>query len=62
MLESIKQTKTPSIWIVAQASDANSKDDNSERKRSGSALGTLEVKLDRPLEFSQVSSWAGSIE
>ncbi|HET8936001.1 MAG TPA: PilC/PilY family type IV pilus protein [Polyangiales bacterium] len=61
-LQSITQTKTPSIWIVAQASDAKSKDDDSARKRAGSALGTLEVKLDRPLEFSQVSSWAGSIE
>jgi hypothetical protein len=53
----IKQQTQPSIWIVAQASS-----DNKSRTRAGSKLGTLEVQLSRPLEFSQVSSWAGSIE
>jgi type IV pilus assembly protein PilY1 len=53
----IRQQTQPSIWIVAQASS-----DNKTRTRAGSKLGTLEVQLSRPLEFSQVSSWAGSIE
>jgi type IV pilus assembly protein PilY1 len=56
-LVSIKQQTQPSIWIVAQASS-----DNRARNRAGSRLGTLEVQMNRPLEFSQVSSWAGSIE
>jgi hypothetical protein len=53
----IKQQTQPSIWIVAQASS-----DKKSRTRADSKLGTLEVQLSRPLEFSQVSSWAGSIE
>jgi type IV pilus assembly protein PilY1 len=53
----IQQQAQPAIWIVAQASS-----DNKTRTRAGSQLGTLEVKLNRPLEFSKVSSWAGSIE
>ena len=53
----IQAQAQPSIWIVAQASS-----NNSSRLRAGSQLGTLEVKLNRPLAFSQVSSWAGSIE
>jgi hypothetical protein len=53
----IQQQAQPAIWIVAQASS-----DNRTRTRAGSQLGTLEVKLNRPLEFSKVSSWAGSIE
>lgn len=57
MLESIKSSKPPVISIVAQVSSG---DDS--RKRAGSDLGTLDVKLDRPKEFSQVSAWAGSIE
>ena len=53
----IQQQSQPSIYIVAQASS-----DNKNRTRAGSQLGTLEVKLNRPLSLSQVSSWAGSIE
>jgi hypothetical protein len=53
----IRQQTPPSIWIVGQASS-----DNKGRVRAGSKLGTLEVQVNRPLEFSKVSSWAGSIE
>jgi hypothetical protein len=53
----MKQTTQPSIWLVAQASSGNS-----ARVRAGSRLGSVQVQLNRPVEFSQVSSWAGSIE
>lgn len=56
-LPPIRAQVQPSIWIVAQASG-----NNKSRVRAGSQLGTVEVKLNRPLAFSQVSSWAGSIE
>jgi type IV pilus assembly protein PilY1 len=56
-LSDIRQTKPPSVWIVAQASS-----NNVDRNRAGSTLGSLEVQVNRPLTFSRVISWAGSID
>jgi len=57
-LTAIQQSALPpAIWLVAQASG-----DNSARKRAGSSLGTMQVSLNRPLSFSRVASWAGSVE
>ncbi|MET0386430.1 MAG: PilC/PilY family type IV pilus protein [Polyangiales bacterium] len=53
----IIQQSAPSIWIVAQASS-----NNRTRQRAGSQLGTLQVQLTRPMAFSTLASWAGSIE
>ncbi|MEY4577008.1 MAG: hypothetical protein RL701_1711, partial [Pseudomonadota bacterium] len=47
----------PAIWLVAQASSSNR-----GRTRAGSQLGTLQVRVNRNQQFSQMSSWAGSIE
>jgi type IV pilus assembly protein PilY1 len=58
-LVSIKQEATPSIWIVAQASRKLA---DGQTSIGNSRLNTVEVKMSRPLEFSQVSAWAGSIE
>jgi type IV pilus assembly protein PilY1 len=52
-----QSTTKPSIWVVAQASG-----NNRARIRAGSQLGSIQVQLDRPLSFSTISSWAGSIE
>lgn len=56
-IANISQNTNPSIWIVGQASSGSD-----ERKRARSDFGTLEVQVARPIEFSRVSSWAGSIE
>jgi hypothetical protein len=56
MVPIVQQSK-PAIWIVAQASS-----NNTARKRAGSLLGSLEMKVDRPQALSRVMSWAGSIE
>jgi type IV pilus assembly protein PilY1 len=56
-LTEIQQSAPPAVWIVAQASG-----NNATRNRAGSMLGSLEVKVNRPLAFSRVISWAGSID
>jgi type IV pilus assembly protein PilY1 len=56
-LAQIQQSAPPAIWIVAQASS-----NKTERNRAGSALGSLEMQVNRPLAFSRVISWAGSID
>jgi hypothetical protein len=56
-LVNIKQSEPPSIWIVAQASSTDTK-----RNKAGSLLGSVELKVNRPLTFSRVISWAGSID
>ncbi len=48
------QSAPPSIWIVAQASGG--------RTRSGSALGSIRIELDRKSSFSKVASWASSTD
>jgi type IV pilus assembly protein PilY1 len=56
-LVSLKQEQTPAIYIVAQASS-----NNDSRKRAGSVLGSLEMKVNRIPTFSRIMSWAGSID
>jgi hypothetical protein len=56
-LVELKQQVQPAIWIVAQASS-----NNDSRKRAGSMLGSLEMKVNRTASFSRVTSWAGSID
>jgi type IV pilus assembly protein PilY1 len=56
-LAQIQQSAPPAIWIVAQASS-----NVDTRNRAGSMLGSLEMQVNRPLTFSRVISWAGSID
>ena len=51
------ESRPPSVWLVAQASS-----DTSSRNRDGSSLGSLSVQVQRPVTFSRVISWAGSID
>jgi type IV pilus assembly protein PilY1 len=56
-LADIRQSGPPTVWIVAQASS-----NNAARNRAGSTLGSLEMQINRPLTFSRVISWAGSVD
>jgi hypothetical protein len=52
-----KPAQPPALWIVGQASG-----DKASRKRAGSQLSSLEVEVGRNQAFSQLASWAGSVE
>ena len=52
-----KPAQPPALWIVGQASG-----EGTDRKRAGSQLSSLEVKVGRNVSFSNIASWAGSVE
>jgi type IV pilus assembly protein PilY1 len=54
----IKQVQEPSIYLVSQASGT----DSHVARRSGSQLGTMELKLNRKPSYTRITSWAGSVD
>lgn len=53
-LADIEQTAPPAIWVVAQASKGS--------QRAKSRLGSVQAKIQRPITFSRVTSWATSVD
>jgi type IV pilus assembly protein PilY1 len=53
-LANIQQTEPPAIWVVAQASKGS--------QRASSQLGSVQAKINRPITFSRVTSWATSVD
>ncbi len=53
-LANIVQNDPPAIWVVAQASRGD--------QRKGSALGSVQTKVQRRITFSRVMSWASSVD
>jgi hypothetical protein len=53
-LANIQQTDPPAIWVVAQASKGT--------QRANSRLGSVQTKIQRPITFSRVTSWATSVD
>jgi hypothetical protein len=53
-LANIQSNEAPAIWVVAQASKG--------AQRASSALGSVQTKVNRPITFSRVTSWATSVD
>jgi hypothetical protein len=53
-LADIEQTAPPAIWVVAQASKGS--------QRANARLGSVQAKIQRPITFSRVTSWATSVD